>query len=103
MDAAGGGRLELVAADGAVDQAADLLRVDCSSFDGVAAAHDALVAGLHSPRPEAPLADAAHQFQAAFGELQALIQGREAAFDVVAGDDFFGNRVAKRFEADVAI
>src|SRR5688572_1548536 len=103
MYAAGGGRLEIVAADAAVDQRADPAGINARCFDGPLAADDALLARPHAPRPEPALADAADQFQPAFGELEPLIERREASFDFGAGQHFLGERVAERFQANVLI
>src|SRR4051812_16370675 len=102
MHAAGGRGLKLVAADGAVDQTADFARINPGHFDRFPATVDALIARPRTAGPEPPLADAAHQLQAAFGQFQAAVERLQAPLDLVARDDLIGNLVAERLDANVA-
>src|SRR5437773_3888706 len=103
MHATSGSRFELVAADGAVNQAADLARINAGRLDRFASAFDAFFARSHAARPKPPLANSTHQLQATFWQPQTAIQRLQAAFDLVAGDGLVGNRIAERFDADVLV
>ena len=101
--AGGGGRFQVVAADGAMDQQPDLSAVQAGRLDGLLSTLDTLFAGQRPGAPEPPLADACHQFQPALGQTQSLIQRLQAAFDLVAAHDLLGQRVPQGFQADILV
>src|SRR5690606_16763566 len=103
VDARGGCRLEVVAADRTVYQCADFLGSNLRCFEGSLAAEDAHIARKRTSRPESPLANAGHQLQTAGRQAQAAIERLQAALDLVARHDFSGKRISKRFETDVTI
>ena len=95
MDAAGGGGFEIVAADRAVHQGADVPRVEAAGGERAAAAFGADAADRDAGGKESPLADAGHQLQPARRQPQPLVGGRQPALQLVARDDFVRQDVAE--------
>ena len=102
MHAAGGGRLQKVAADRAVNERAEIPRIDAAGLDRPAGRFDADRARPRAGRKEPPLADARHQLQPALGQPQPLVERREPLLELGRRDDFVRQRVAERFQANAA-
>src|SRR5439155_26952320 len=95
--------LEEVPRDGAVENALDLMAADPGLVQRLAPRQRGRIAGVHTVVPEPPLADAAHHLQPSVGELQAIIQGREARLDFGRGDHVLGQLVPDGFDADSGV
>lgn len=82
----GGGGLEAVAADGAVYEKVDTLGRHGGLREGACAGLGGDGGGERVAGPEAAGVDAGHEFEAASGELEALVERSEALLDVGGGD-----------------
>ncbi len=95
VHAAGGGRLKVIATNAAVNQGTDVVAIDPRNPQRLVATQHALLAGHRTAFPEPPLTNTGNQLQATLGQAQSLVQRRQTLFDLLAGDDFLGQRVAE--------
>src|SRR3954465_12881492 len=103
MHAASRRRLKLIAANRAMDEAAEFARVKPGRLNRFSAALDAFIARARATGPQPPLANAAHQLQATFGQLQPAIERLQSPLDFFARNNFVRDRIAKRFDTNVAV
>ncbi len=101
VHAAGRGRLEIVAADRAVDQGADLRAVDAGRRDGPLGAFRRFSRWAACPAARSAARECRSSVPAGPRAAAAAVERLEAGFELVGGDDLVGQRVGERFEADV--
>ena len=73
--AAGCGWLEEIAADGTMDEESDFFWRQARGLKSALATGNAWFAGANGLWPKASFADARHQFQAADGQFQSVVEG----------------------------
>ena len=103
MNLAGGRWLQKIPTHRTVDQTTDSRHRKRCSLQRIFATDDAQFAGWRSGCPKTTLANTSHQFQPTGRKPQTLVKWRKLLLDIVAGPDFLGNRVSKRFQADVVV
>ena len=103
MDSCCGCGFHLIAANGTVDQCAEVFRRDAGLFDGFANGFNADGTGQSAGIIEAAFFDARHQFQTTVRKSQAFVDRCEFLFDVFGGDDVRWRVVNNRFDADAVV
>ena len=97
VNAAGRGRLEIVAADRGVHQCADVAPVEARAIASASAALSTLFSlGSVPAGQNRALANAGHQFQPALGQPQPAIERLQTGLELVGRDDFVRQRVGQR-------
>jgi hypothetical protein len=84
-----------------MDQASYAVTIQSSRSQCQIAALDAWPTGERASRPNSPLHNSTHQFQASFGQFQSLIELPQTQLNILARPNFLWERNTNGFEADV--
>ena len=103
VDARSGRRLQMIAADRAMHERPDMPTIDACRRNRLFGTDDALIARQHAGGPETALVNAGHELEPALGQAKPLVKRLQPPFKLGRSDDFVGQRVAERFETNVAI
>lgn len=103
VDAAGGGRLHLVATDRPMDQGAEMSTFDSRRLDSANSRLRADLAGERACIKEPPLLDAGHQFETTGGQSESLVDRSQLLLDRGGGDDMRRQRAGDRLDTDMLV